>query len=233
MANSSWKTILCKRSNLDLDTVLSCGQSFTWKKAANGVWSNVIRRQLYSLYQSPECIWWCTGSHDDFIYDEKNSSEYDANSGKGVLLTDPANETTLESENSIADMGEKESDADDKDFAFKESEQVLRKYLALDIDLESLYARWSDADPHFAKIAKSFVGIRMLQQDPTENLFSFICSSNNHISRIGSMVHKLSTNFGEKVGSVYGTDFHVFPQPKQLSGPDVEGKLRALGFGYR
>lgn len=37
----------------------------------------------------------------------------------------------------------------------------------------------------------------MLKQDSWETLISFICSSNNHISRIGSMVRKLCEALGE------------------------------------
>ena len=36
----------------------------------------------------------------------------------------------------------------------------------------------------------------MLRQDPTECLFQFICSSNNHISRIHGMVERLCTRYG-------------------------------------
>ena len=39
----------------------------------------------------------------------------------------------------------------------------------------------------------------MLRQDPVENLFSFICLSNNHISTIsGEDVQKMCERFGEK-----------------------------------
>ena len=36
----------------------------------------------------------------------------------------------------------------------------------------------------------------MLRQDPVECLFQFICSSNNHISRIHGMVSRLCTAYG-------------------------------------
>eukprot|EP00967_Tisochrysis_lutea_P069009 scaffold90584_cov18-Tisochrysis_lutea.AAC.1 len=36
----------------------------------------------------------------------------------------------------------------------------------------------------------------MLRQDPVECLFQFICSSNNHISRIGGMVERLCAAYG-------------------------------------
>lgn len=36
----------------------------------------------------------------------------------------------------------------------------------------------------------------MLRQDPLECLFQFICSSNNHISRIHGMVERLCSSYG-------------------------------------
>lgn len=70
-------------------------------------------------------------------------------------------------------------------------QQMLKDYFQLDIDLESLYKQWSLADPNFKKVAKSYVGVRMLRQDPVENLFAFICSSNNNIQRLVSLAGHL------------------------------------------
>ncbi|CAG8713827.1 9533_t:CDS:2, partial [Racocetra fulgida] len=56
------------------------------------------------------------------------------------------------------------------------------------INLRECYDRWSMADKHFAKIACQFKGIRILRQDPVENLFCFICSTNNNIIRISQML---------------------------------------------
>lgn len=65
-----------------------------------------------------------------------------------------------------------------------EYEKELRNYFQLDlINLEDYYTKWSARDVYFKKAAEQFYGIRILQQDPTENIFSFICSQNNHISR--------------------------------------------------
>lgn len=62
-------------------------------------------------------------------------------------------------------------------------ESILKAYFRLDIDLDEWYAKWSNAHQHFEHFASKFYGIRVLDQDPVENLFSFICSQNNHISR--------------------------------------------------
>ena len=48
--------------------------------------------------------------------------------------------------------------------------QWLRDYFQLDIDLEKLYSQWNESDPVFKKVAPRFVGIRILRQDPWENL---------------------------------------------------------------
>lgn len=62
-------------------------------------------------------------------------------------------------------------------------EKLLRKYFRLDINLNDCYEKWSNAHEHFKNEAGQFYAVRVLDQDPVENLFSFICSQNNHISR--------------------------------------------------
>lgn len=62
-------------------------------------------------------------------------------------------------------------------------ESILRAYFRLDINLDECYTEWSNAHPHFKRESGKFYAIRVLNQDPVENLFSFICSQNNHISR--------------------------------------------------
>jgi N-glycosylase/DNA lyase len=48
----------------------------------------------------------------------------------------------------------------------------LKDYFQLDVDLVKLYNEWSEKDPVFAKLRGRFEGIRMLRQDPWENLIS-------------------------------------------------------------
>lgn len=62
-------------------------------------------------------------------------------------------------------------------------EELLKKYFRLDFNLSDYYTKWSEKDDSFRAACKQFYGIRMLAQEPVENLFSFICSQNNHISR--------------------------------------------------
>ncbi|KAK6954334.1 hypothetical protein Daesc_004301 [Daldinia eschscholtzii] len=118
------------------------------------------------------------------------------------------------------------SDVDD-------TESLLRHYFSLKHDLTALYDQWSRSDPNFRKKAPKFTGIRILSQDPWEALIGFICSSNNNISRISQMVHKLCKYYGPLVGLIGDEAFHDFPTPQALSGKKVEAHLRELGFGYR
>ncbi len=109
----------------------------------------------------------------------------------------------------------------------------MKDYFQLKISLENLYKQWNSTDTNFNSLSNSFDGVRMLRQDPVENLFSFICSQNNHITRISSMVEKLCTYFGDEICEIEGKQYHAFPNLVALSADDVEGKLRELGFGYR
>ncbi|KAM9272185.1 N-glycosylase/DNA lyase [Cariama cristata] len=114
-----------------------------------------------------------------------------------------------------------------------ETDQILRDYFQLDVGLPALYRAWGAADPLFRKVADDFPGVRVLRQDPVECLLSFICTSNNHISRITAMIERLCQTFGRRLCHLDARPFHAFPSLSALAGADAEARLRALGFGYR
>lgn len=62
------------------------------------------------------------------------------------------------------------------------------------------------------------IGVRMLRQEPTECLFSFICTSNNHISRIQGMVERLCQALGTPLCQLDQTAYHNFPSLSVLAG---------------
>ncbi|KAF8163495.1 N-glycosylase/DNA lyase [Crassisporium funariophilum] len=116
----------------------------------------------------------------------------------------------------------------------------LNDYFQLNIDLVSLYKEWADKDKVFAQFQQRFEGIRMLRQDPWENLVSFICSANNNISRITKMVQNLCKQYSPPLLSLPHPfipsevhAYHPFPPPSALAGSGVGLALRSLGFGYR
>ncbi|CAH0713670.1 unnamed protein product, partial [Brenthis ino] len=111
--------------------------------------------------------------------------------------------------------------------------KILEKYFRLDLNLNDNYKIWSQKDELFKTACKQFYGIRMLAQEPVENLFSFICSQNNNISRISSMVEKLCKHYGEEICEHEDVIYYAFPEVKNLAKPQVESELRQLGFGYR
>ena len=120
--------------------------------------------------------------------------------------------------------------------AAPEAEAALREYLTLSVALEPLHSAFSAADRRFSALAPFLRGARMLRQDPVECLFSFICSSNNNISRIRGMVERLASAFGTRLeppaGGASQRQFFAFPSLEQLAAAD-EAALRGMGFGYR
>ncbi|OMH78751.1 N-glycosylase/DNA lyase [Zancudomyces culisetae] len=99
----------------------------------------------------------------------------------------------------------------------------LKSYFQLEVSLENLCNRWSEIDYNFKKkyIVDKRIGIRTLDQDPVENLFTFIC-----------------TKYGEKIElddlEVDGIkEVYKFPKIAALAQDGVEARLKSLGFGYR
>lgn len=61
---------------------------------------------------------------------------------------------------------------------------------------------------------------------------SFITSTNNHIPRITSLMHKLTQKYSSPLLTHDDRVYHLFPPPHAF--PSIlEGELRLMGFGYR
>lgn len=123
----------------------------------------------------------------------------------------------------------------------------LEEYFNLrEVHLSEMSKLWAADDSLFREIVKEIPGARMLRQDPVECLFAFICSQNNHISRIHGMVNRLAGMYGNKIDvddgapeivrykELYGNDsaFYSFPGIEALREAREED-LRNAGFGYR
>tara|TARA_B110000240_G_scaffold26593_1_gene27539 strand:- start:3497 stop:5059 length:1563 start_codon:yes stop_codon:yes gene_type:complete len=76
---------------------------------------------------------------------------------------------------------------------------AIAEYFNLAVNLSDLSQQWAAADVRFRNLQPYLPGCRMLRQDPSECLFSFICSSNNHISRIHGMVERLCAGYGTEL----------------------------------
>jgi N-glycosylase/DNA lyase len=117
---------------------------------------------------------------------------------------------------------------------------LLRAYFQLQTPLAPLYEKWSVADPNwFARLPLSaFQGVRVLEQDPVECLFSFLCSSNNNIPRITKILANVRKRYGKKlicnvnISNDKCYDFYSFPTLEELRVA-TEAELRLLGLGYR
>lgn len=200
--------------------MLACGQCFRWKKEEPGEWIGVIGKRIWILKQDSDQLFYRSIGEDRAFKHASNPAEC-GNSKNAAKPRKSRHHTSCPLQPSAT-----EHKLDDE-------EATLKDYFQLSVDLDTLYTKWSKNDQFFNKLSQNFGGLRMLRQDPVENLFSFICSQNNHISRIASMVEKLCTNYGQLINTYGGRSYFTFPQLSALAKDGVEENLRELGFGYR
>ncbi|KAF9198973.1 8-oxoguanine glycosylase ogg1 [Haplosporangium sp. Z 27] len=211
--STPWSTIKLPRTELDLSTTLKCGQSFRWHREHRELDSGKISLPTYSCVLNHR-LWCIQETEDGFQY----------------RTFRPSSTSEIQEQEEL-ERQQKEQMEQDKEF--------LRDYFQLDVPLTELYIKWSKADANFKAKAPFFPGVRILRQDPVENLICFICSSNNNISRISQMATKLCQEYGSPITippeapEDSPRTFYGFPTMEALAQEGVEETLRKLGFGYR
>ncbi|KAG0256222.1 8-oxoguanine glycosylase ogg1 [Mortierella polycephala] len=210
-----WVSLRIPRSELDLSTTLKCGQSFRWHREHRECSSGVISPPTWSCVLDHRL--WCLRETEDGIQFKTFRP----------LPTPPSADKLVA------------LDKDESSQWMDQDKEFLRDYFQLDVPLTELYTKWSKADANFKTKAPLFPGVRILRQDPVENLVCFICSSNNNIGRISQMALKLCQEYGPAF-TIPGEEpedpsrtFYGFPIMDVLAEDGVEETLRKLGFGYR
>ena len=102
----------------------------------------------------------------------------------------------------------------------------FERYFDFDTDYEALQSECEDCGM-VSEAIKYGRGIHILRQDPTETIFSFIVSQNNHIPRIKGIIERICDALGEDMG-----EYHAFPTVQALASVGEEFYTK-IGAGYR
>ncbi len=122
----------------------------------------------------------------------------------------------------------------------KQGSTVILKNTDLDT-YEKVWKNYFDFDKDYVKICEKlkedelirptvdeYYGIRILNQDSWEALFSFVISQQNNIKRIKGIIARLCEAYGERLEN----GWYTFPSAERLAKLSVED-FEKLGTGYR
>ncbi len=105
-------------------------------------------------------------------------------------------------------------------------------YFDLGRDYSKIIARAKSHDiPLLSRSAEELKGLRLLNQNYEEMLYSFIISQNNNIPRIKGIISRICAGLGEKK-EFAGREYYSFPTTEKLAGAG-RGFFKNAGCGYR
>lgn len=147
-----------------------------------------------------------------FRYKEKDGGYFCFSADKCAYLSEESEKTVITCE---------ENDA-----------EYFTDYFDLKRDYSAIYGRaLKEKEEIIVKSAFAGKGIRILRQNKTETLFSFIVSQNNNIPRIKGIIERLCESLSEKK-SFMGEEYYAFPTADKMAEKDLSFYY-GIGLGYR
>ena len=111
-------------------------------------------------------------------------------------------------------------------------EAELHDYFQLGTPLAPLYRSWAAAScPRMETITGALPGLRILRQDPSECLISFICSSNNNVPRITLILDRIREKYGEPLCAKAELDGDTPAKPATAAAAAGEGAKAEVETG--
>ncbi len=113
-----------------------------------------------------------------------------------------------------------------------ENEEYFYNFFDLGRDYAAINQRVKAFNvPVLSRAAEICKGVRILNQNSEEMIFSFIISQNNNIPRIKGIIERICRELGEK-RQFMGEEYYTFPSASTLAKQPPEF-YKALGAGYR
>lgn len=114
----------------------------------------------------------------------------------------------------------------------EQDEEYFYNYFDLSRDYAKICERAERENiPILTSAVQSGKGIRILNQDKEEMLFSFIISQNNNIPRIKGIIEKLCQSLGDKK-EFLEQEYYSFPTAVKMAEKDLSF-YESIGLGYR
>lgn len=108
------------------------------------------------------------------------------------------------------------------------TESDFKALFGLTLDLELARKETLDVDPSLGNLFDKLSGMRLMQpQQLDEVIFTFLCTANNHLTRIEMMIAKL-----QQLGPRLSETQNAWPPIEAIASLSEE-ILREWGFGYR
>jgi N-glycosylase/DNA lyase len=114
----------------------------------------------------------------------------------------------------------------------KDTFALIQDYFRLEINLQALSQGFAQNDPLLSIAVARFPGLRVMHQEPIENLFSFLCTPAAPLHRIRRGIAGLCRLYGEASLEAGGITHFSFPTLEALAGASV-AEMMTLGLGYR
>lgn len=110
-------------------------------------------------------------------------------------------------------------------------EEVIRDYLDLNRDYESLNKNLIKNDTSLSEIIDGCRGFKIINQPRFECIISYIISQNNGVPQIRNAVNNIAEKYGKKV-IFEDKEYYLFPSAEDLKDVTIE-EYRTLKVGFR